>query len=109
MKITYNKRENTLTITEDGKPVCGIIGYKSEAAFKKLMQKQLCALNDQLDALNKWLYDKRNIDDPQWPVHMRLARNICVKIEQIKSHLDKKNKDYGYCEYELPAGINLKP
>lgn len=108
MQINYNRKTNSLTITEDNKPVCGVIGHASEKAFKNAMQKQLIALNNQLDTLNKWLYDKRNINDPQWSVHKRHANNIRVKIEQVKSRMDKNNKEYGYCEFAVPAGINLK-
>ncbi len=79
--IIYDPKNNTLTYKSDGKPRAGIIGNLADGAFSRAVEKEIDRLKKNADELAKWLWNKRNVNRPEWMSRKREYNSIQVKIE----------------------------
>lgn len=106
LKVTYDQKNNSLMISEDGKPRFGIIGAKSEAAFKKLLKEEIERVEANIKELHKWIYNSKNVDKPDWMEKKRMYNSMHMKLENLQKLQNFKAKSGGVHEASI---TNLKP
>lgn len=89
--ITFNPGKNTLTVCVNDKPRFGCIGKFSETMYRKTLNKRLQLIELNIEEIDKWCEDKRNINNHEAQVEMRKKRNqLMIKTRTIKRELGVK-------------------
>ncbi len=85
--ITYDSKKNSLIISDNGKPIQGVIGPMSEKSYKKIITNLIDQLQNNANALEDWLYKPKNIKHPLWCERKRQLNNIYIKIDNYERKL----------------------
>lgn len=105
--ITYNPKDNSIMVCVDGKPRAGMINCGSLERYRKILRNRLCKLNENIEAIDEWFADKRNLNHFDKQVELRCKRNeFALAIKRIESELNpKKNKAIGIREVNINTNL----
>jgi hypothetical protein len=86
--ITFDKKSNSLTVSEDGKPRAGFINCASETAYRNLLRNNISALEENIEAIDRFCEDKRNAGKLDRIIELRRRRTgIKLQIKAIEQKL----------------------
>jgi hypothetical protein len=106
--ITFDKKSNSLTVSEDGKPRAGLINCASETAYRNLLRNNISALKENIEAIDRFCEDKRNAGKINRIIELRRRRTeINLHIKAIEQRL-KPISHSGIIEVSIPSSLIIK-
>jgi hypothetical protein len=100
--ITYDSKKNSLIISDNGKPMQGVLGPMSADAYRKILINLMNHYQDNANALEDWLYKPKNIKHTAWCERKRLLNNFLIKIDTIERKLSGN-----LCTQDVPETISI--